>query len=67
MRIFFAGAGTAGHVEPALAVARWLRQHSPEVELHFLGTAEGIETKLVPAAGFPLYLISKDARSIGRR
>lgn len=59
MRIFFAGAGTAGHVEPALAVARWLRQHSPEVELHFLGTAEGIETKLVPAAGFPLYLISK--------
>jgi len=59
VRIFFAGAGTAGHVEPALAVARWLRQHSPEVELHFLGTAEGIETKLVPAAGFPLYLISK--------
>lgn len=59
MRIFFAGAGTAGHVEPALAVARWLRQNSPELELHFLGTPEGVETRLVPPAEFPLHLISK--------
>lgn len=59
MRIFFAGAGTAGHVEPALAVARWLRHHSPDIELHFLGTEEGVETRLVAAAGFPLHLITK--------
>lgn len=58
-KIFFAGAGTAGHVEPALAVAQWFRENSTEVEVHFLGTAEGVETKLVPEAGFPLHLISK--------
>lgn len=58
-KIFFAGAGTAGHVEPALAVARWFRENRPEVESHFLGTAEGVETKLVLEADFPLHLISK--------
>ncbi len=58
-KIVFAGAGTAGHVEPALAVARWFRESAPEVEVAFLGTAEGVETRLVPEAGFPLHLISK--------
>lgn len=58
-KIVFAGAGTAGHVEPALAVARWFRENSPEVEMAFLGTAEGVETRLVPEAGFSLHLISK--------
>ena len=58
-KIFFAGAGTSGHVEPALAVARWFQEHHPEFEPHFLGTAEGVENTLVPAAGFPLHLIAK--------
>jgi UDP-N-acetylglucosamine--N-acetylmuramyl-(pentapeptide) pyrophosphoryl-undecaprenol N-acetylglucosamine transferase len=58
-KIVFAGAGTAGHVEPALAVARWFRESAPEVEVIFLGTAEGVETRLVPEAGFALRLISK--------
>ena len=58
-RIVFAGAGTAGHVEPALAVANWLREHKPEFEFLFLGTAEGVEVDLVPAAGFELHLIDK--------
>ncbi len=59
IKIFFAGAGTAGHVEPALAVARWYRENNPEVESHFLGTQEGVENILVPAASFPLHLIDK--------
>ena len=60
-KIILAGAGTAGHVEPALAVARWIREHAPETELLFLGTATGVENRLVPAAGFPLVTITKAA------
>jgi UDP-N-acetylglucosamine--N-acetylmuramyl-(pentapeptide) pyrophosphoryl-undecaprenol N-acetylglucosamine transferase len=56
LRVLIAGGGTGGHVVPALAIARELRDaHGAEVRL--LGTARGIETKLVPAAGFPLELI----------
>ena len=58
-RIFFAGAGTAGHVEPALAVAQWFRDNGVDIEAHFLGTLGGVENSLVPAANFPLHLIDK--------
>ena len=46
------GGGTGGHVIPALAVARELRQRGQDV--FFVGTARGLEAKLVPAAGFEL-------------
>ena len=56
MKILIAGGGTGGHVIPALAIARELRdQHAAEVR--FVGTARGLETRLVPEAGFPLELI----------
>ena len=58
-KIVFAGAGTAGHVEPALAVANWLREHDSEIEMLFLGSQGGVENRLVPAAHFPLLLIPK--------
>lgn len=58
-RIVFAGGGTAGHIEPALAVARhWIKSH-PDSELIFLGTSSGLENRLVPEAGFKLSLITK--------
>lgn len=58
-RIIFAGGGTAGHVEPALAVARqWMKSH-PATEILFLGTSSGLENRLVPEAGFELALITK--------
>ena len=47
-----AGGGTGGHVIPALAVARELRERGHSVR--FIGTERGIEAKLVPAAGFPI-------------
>lgn len=51
MRVILAGGGTGGHVIPALAIAQELRaRYSAEVK--FIGTARGLETKLVPAAGF---------------
>ena len=58
-RILFAGGGTAGHVEPALAVARQWKLDHPESEISFLGTSEGLEARLVPAAGFTLHFITK--------
>ena len=59
MKIIFAGGGTAGHVEPALAVARLWRERNPEDSLLFLGTSKGIENQLVPAANFELKQIPK--------
>ncbi len=56
LRILIAGGGTGGHVIPALAIARELRDRH-DAELRFIGTARGLETKLVPEAGFPLELI----------
>lgn len=58
-KILFAGGGTAGHVEPALAVANWLRNEKPNWEYVFVGTKKGLENQLVPAAGFELLHISK--------
>lgn len=59
MKIFVAGGGTAGHIEPALAVARLWRERSPKDQIEFLGTIHGLENNLVPAAGFKLSLIPK--------
>lgn len=58
-RIVFAGGGTAGHIEPAIAVAReWQKSH-PGDAIIFLGTRSGLESRLVPDAGFELSLITK--------
>jgi UDP-N-acetylglucosamine--N-acetylmuramyl-(pentapeptide) pyrophosphoryl-undecaprenol N-acetylglucosamine transferase len=51
-----AGGGTGGHVIPALAIAREMRDVY-EAQVRFVGTARGLETRLVPEAGFPLELI----------
>ncbi|MEO6802859.1 MAG: undecaprenyldiphospho-muramoylpentapeptide beta-N-acetylglucosaminyltransferase [Granulicella sp.] len=56
LRVLIAGGGTGGHVIPALAIARELRD-SAGAEVRFVGTARGIETRLVPEAGFELDLI----------
>jgi UDP-N-acetylglucosamine--N-acetylmuramyl-(pentapeptide) pyrophosphoryl-undecaprenol N-acetylglucosamine transferase len=60
MRVILAGGGTGGHVIPALAIARELAS-SYSAECCFIGTRRGIETRLVPAAGFPLELIEVGA------
>jgi UDP-N-acetylglucosamine--N-acetylmuramyl-(pentapeptide) pyrophosphoryl-undecaprenol N-acetylglucosamine transferase len=57
MHVVLAGGGTAGHVEPALAVADALRRHDPDVGVTMLGTARGLENRLVPARGYDLALI----------
>lgn len=54
-----AGGGTAGHVNPLLAVADRLRQRDPSATILVLGTAEGLEARLVPARGYELLSIAK--------
>lgn len=56
--VVLAGGGTAGHVEPALAVADALRALDAGVRITALGTARGLETRLVPARGYDLQLIT---------
>jgi UDP-N-acetylglucosamine--N-acetylmuramyl-(pentapeptide) pyrophosphoryl-undecaprenol N-acetylglucosamine transferase len=53
-RIVVAGGGTGGHLFPAIAVAEELRRRHPEAAIAFIGGRRGLETRLVPAAGFPL-------------
>src|SRR5208337_2074878 len=60
MRVILAGGGTGGHVIPALAIAQELRSYY-SAQVLFVGTQRGIETRLVPAAGFKLHLIEVGA------
>ena len=59
MKIVFAGAGTAGHIEPALAVASAWQKEFPASKFEFVGTASGLENTLVTGAGFKLSVIPK--------
>ncbi len=52
MKILFAGGGTAGHINPALAVAGYVRSQKPEAQILFVGSKGGMEERLVPQAGF---------------
>src|SRR6266851_5000527 len=60
MRAILAGGGTGGHVIPAIAIAQELRSRYG-AEVLFIGTARGLENRLVPAAGFPLQLVKVGA------
>jgi len=57
MRVVLAGGGTAGHIEPALALADALAGYDHATEVTFLGTDAGLETRLVPMRGYQLALI----------
>lgn len=51
-KILFATGGTGGHINPALAVAGYIRENYPQAEILFVGTADRMEAQLVPAAGY---------------
>ncbi|WP_245663556.1 UDP-N-acetylglucosamine--N-acetylmuramyl-(pentapeptide) pyrophosphoryl-undecaprenol N-acetylglucosamine transferase [Nocardia inohanensis] len=57
LSVIVAGGGSAGHIEPALAVADALRRRDPSIRVTALGTRRGLETTLVPERGYPLELI----------
>jgi UDP-N-acetylglucosamine--N-acetylmuramyl-(pentapeptide) pyrophosphoryl-undecaprenol N-acetylglucosamine transferase len=56
MRAILAGGGTGGHVIPAIAIAQELQKRN-QAEILFIGTARGLENRLVPSAGFSLKLV----------
>ncbi len=57
MRVLLAGGGSAGHIEPALALADALRRIDAGAEITCLGTERGLETRLIPLRGYAIELI----------
>ncbi|MBQ2277158.1 MAG: UDP-N-acetylglucosamine--N-acetylmuramyl-(pentapeptide) pyrophosphoryl-undecaprenol N-acetylglucosamine transferase [Clostridia bacterium] len=64
MRVLMTGGGTGGHVNPALAIANTIKQNDPDAVIAYAGTRRGIENKLVPKAGYPMYHV--EVRGIKR-
>lgn len=58
MRVIIAAAGTAGHINPGIAIANKIKKESPRSEIIFLGTDRGLENDLVPRAGYTLETIN---------
>lgn len=58
MKVLFAAGGTGGHIFPAIAVANEVLRRDEASEVLFVGTARGLETRIVPEAGFQLSLIN---------
>lgn len=57
MKVLFTGGGTAGHINPALAIAGYLKQKEPDAELLYVGNKGGMEERLVANAGYPMKTI----------
>lgn len=58
MKVLIAGGGTGGHINPGLAIAKYIKQKDADADITFVGTKKGLETKLVPREGFPLETIT---------
>jgi UDP-N-acetylglucosamine--N-acetylmuramyl-(pentapeptide) pyrophosphoryl-undecaprenol N-acetylglucosamine transferase len=66
MRVLIAAGGTGGHIYPGIAVANEILRRLPQSEIGFVGTARGLENKLVPGAGFELSIIdSAGLKNVG--
>ena len=61
MRIILTGGGTAGHVNPAIAIAEILKRNISDAEIIYVGTPDGMERRLIDEIGYPYYPI----RSMG--
>ena len=57
MKLLLSGGGTAGHINPAIAIADFFKARHPDADIRFVGTDYGIESKLVPKAGYRLYTV----------
>ncbi len=57
MKILLAGGGTAGHINPAIAIANTVKEHEKNAEIAFIGTKKGMENHLVAKAGYPIHHI----------
>lgn len=57
MKVLLAGGGTAGHINPAIAIANTIREHDKNAEIAFIGTKKGMENRLVANAGYEIHHI----------
>ncbi len=67
MRVLIAGGGTGGHLYPGIAVARELQRRDPSTQVSFVGTARGIEARVIPREGFALDLMRVEGLKGKRR
>lgn len=57
MKVIISAAGTGGHINPGIAIANKIKKEEPDSEIIFIGTSRGLETDLVPRAGYELKTI----------
>ena len=55
--VIVAGGGTGGHIYPGIAIAKAMMAVDPEIQVHFVGTEEGLEARIIPREGFQLHFI----------
>ena len=65
MRVIIAAAGTAGHINPGLAIANKIKQEEENSQIIFIGTSRGLENDLVPRSGYELKTI--DAYGLSKK
>jgi UDP-N-acetylglucosamine--N-acetylmuramyl-(pentapeptide) pyrophosphoryl-undecaprenol N-acetylglucosamine transferase len=58
MRVLLSGGGTGGHVYPAIAIANRIKENYPDAEILFVGTPKGIESEIVPKAGYEIKTVT---------
>ena len=54
MRVVLSGGGTGGHINPALSIADEIKRRVPDAEISFIGTQKGMESRLIPKAGYEI-------------
>lgn len=57
MKVLISGGGTAGHINPGIAIAKYIKNKNPDCEILFVGTQKGLESKLVPRENFEIKFI----------
>ncbi len=65
MRVLLTGGGTAGHINPALAIGGYIKEHCPESDVRYIGCGSGMEARIVPAAGYKFYPV--EVKGFNRR
>jgi len=55
--VIISGGGTAGHINPGLAIAKYIKKREPDTEILFIGTERGLEARLVPRENFEIKMI----------
>ena len=64
MNVIFTCGGTAGHINPAIAIANTIKEHDKNAKIAFIGTKKGLENNLVTKAGYDIHHIERGYEKI---